>query len=30
VAGDDTLLVVVAEPTSGHEMADRIRELAGL
>jgi transcriptional regulator of arginine metabolism len=30
VAGDDTLLVVVAEPTSGHEMAGRLRELAGL
>ena len=30
VAGDDTLLVVVAEPTSGQEMAGRLRELAGL
>ena len=30
VAGDDTLLVVVAEPTNGRDMAERLRELAGL
>ena len=30
VAGDDTLLVVAAEPVSGAELADRLRDLAGL
>ena len=30
VAGDDTLLVVVDEPTGGEAMAQRLRELAGL
>jgi len=30
VAGDDTLLVVVAPDTSGQDMAERLRELAGL
>jgi transcriptional regulator of arginine metabolism len=30
VAGDDTLLVVVAESVTGRDMADRLRELAGL
>lgn len=30
VAGDDTLMVVAAESTTGSELAARIRELAGL
>jgi transcriptional regulator of arginine metabolism len=30
VAGDDTLIVVVAEPVGGAEMAGRLAELAGL
>jgi transcriptional regulator of arginine metabolism len=30
VAGDDTLLVVAAESISGTELADRLRDLAGL
>lgn len=30
VAGDDTLLVVAAEDRTGAEVADRLRELAGL
>jgi len=30
VAGDDTILVVVAEHVSGVDMAQRLRELAGL
>jgi transcriptional regulator of arginine metabolism len=30
VAGDDTILVVVAERTSGAKMANRLSELAGL
>jgi transcriptional regulator of arginine metabolism len=30
VAGDDTLIVVVAEPVAGAEMAGRLAELAGL
>ena len=30
VAGDDTLLVVAAESISGSELADRLRDLAGL
>jgi transcriptional regulator of arginine metabolism len=30
VAGDDTILVVVAERTSGANMANRLSELAGL
>ena len=30
VAGDDTLLVVVAEGHEGEQVADRMRELAGL
>ena len=30
VAGDDTLLVVVADTTTGAWMADRLRDLAGL
>ena len=30
VAGDDTLLVVVADGHDGHEVADRLRDLAGL
>jgi transcriptional regulator of arginine metabolism len=30
VAGDDTLLVIVAEGTSGEEMAGRLAEMAGL
>lgn len=30
VAGDDSLMCVAAEDTPGHELADRLRELAGL
>ena len=30
VAGDDTLMVVVAESTTGAAVADRLRDLAGL
>ena len=30
VAGDDTLMVVVAEETTGSALADRLRDLAGL
>ncbi len=30
VAGDDTLMVVVAEDTTGTDLADRLRGLAGL
>ena len=30
VAGDDTLLVVVAEGYAGRQVADKLRELAGL
>ena len=30
VAGDDTVLVVVAEGTSGRDAAERLRDLAGL
>ena len=30
VAGDDTLMVVAAEGITGAELADRLRELAGL
>lgn len=30
VAGDDTLIVVAAEPTGGEAMADHLAELAGL
>jgi transcriptional regulator of arginine metabolism len=30
VAGDDTLLCVAAESTTGDELADRLRVLAGL
>ncbi len=30
VAGDDTLLVIAAESITGTELADRIRDLAGL
>jgi transcriptional regulator of arginine metabolism len=30
VAGDDTLVVIVAEATSGAEMADRLADMAGL
>jgi len=30
VAGDDTLMVVAAEEVSGAELADRVRDLAGL
>jgi arginine repressor len=30
VAGDDTILVVVAERTSGAKVASRLSELAGL
>lgn len=30
VAGDDTLLVVAAEPAEGGAVADRLRDLAGL
>ncbi|MEQ8839735.1 MAG: arginine repressor [Acidimicrobiales bacterium] len=30
VAGDDTLMVIAAESISGAELADRIRDLAGL
>jgi len=30
VAGDDSLLCVAAEDTAGHELADRLRDLAGL
>ena len=29
VAGDDTVLVVAAEDVGGHELADRLREVAG-
>jgi transcriptional regulator of arginine metabolism len=30
VAGDDSLLCVASEDTAGHELADRLRDLAGL
>ncbi len=30
VAGDDSLIVVAAEPTPGSELAERLRNLAGL
>jgi len=30
VAGDDSLLCVASEDTAGHQLADRLRDLAGL
>lgn len=30
VAGDDTLMIVVAETSTGSDLADRLRDLAGL
>jgi transcriptional regulator of arginine metabolism len=30
VAGDDTVLVVAAAGFEGHQLADRLRDLAGL